>query len=209
MYVKLTRLSDSAQVALTPPSDRKAQGVTQVTSSTRNVDSAKPVTHAKDDILMADFEGQDFGDWIATGDAFKSGPTNTKSRVVGFQGKRVLDTFIANGSDKPTGTLTSPEFKVDRRRINFLIGGGKTPGKTCLNLIADGKTVRTAVGTATKDSANRKILRWVSWDVSEFKDQQARLQVVDQHSGGWGHIVVDHVYRSDQSPIARQADNKR
>ena len=200
MYVKLTRLSDSADVALTPPSDRKPQGIARVTSSFRNAAPAKPVTLAKDDILMADFEEEDFGNWTATGNAFKSGPTNTKGRVVGFQGQSVLDTFIANSSDKPTGTLTSPEFTVDRKRINFLIGGGKTPGKTCVNLLVDGKPVRTAVGTATKDSANRKILRWVSWDVSELKDKKARLQVVDQHSGGWGHIVVDHVYRSNNTP---------
>ncbi len=201
MYVKLTQLSDSADVDLTPPSGRKPKGIARVTSSVRNAAPAKPVTLAKDDILMTDYEGQDFGDWTATGDAFKSGPTNTQGRIVGFQGGRVLDTFIANSSDKPTGTLTSPEFIIDRKRINFLIGGGKTPGKTCVNLLVDGKVVRTAVGNATKNASNKKVLRWISWDASEFKDEKARLQIVDQHSGGWGHIIVDHIFCSNNPPI--------
>jgi len=55
---------------------------------------------AEDDILMANFEGKDFGDWVATGDAFETGPTDTKGRIIGYQGQQVLDTFIANGSDK-------------------------------------------------------------------------------------------------------------
>jgi hypothetical protein len=200
MYVTLTRLQDSAKVELTPESDREPKRVARAASPARDAVAAKPVKLAKDDILMADFEGKDFGDWKATGDAFKSGPTDTKSRVAGFQGRRVLDTFIANGSDRPTGTLTSPEFTVDRNRINFLIGGGKTPQKTCVNLLVHGKPVRTAVGNAIKNSRNQKVLRWVNWDVSDLAGKSARIQIVDQHSGGWGHIVVDHIYRSNQPP---------
>ena len=163
----------------------------------------RSVTLGKDDILMTDFEGTTFGDWIVEGNAFNAGPTSPRGRVVGFQGHRLLDTFLANGSDKPTGTLTSPAFRIDRPRINFLIGGGNLPQKTCVNLLLNGTVVRSAVGPATKDLSNRKVLHWVSWDVSELKDKHVRLQVVDQHSGGWGHIVVDHIYRSNQEPILK------
>jgi hypothetical protein len=203
MYLKVTRLTDSANVEVTPESDRRPQGNARTTSSVRTAAPAKPIQLAEDDILMADFEGTNFGDWTASGDAFKSGPTETNGRIVGYQGQRVLDTFIANASDKPIGTLTSPEFAIDRERINFLIGGGKTPEKTCVNLLVDGQVVRTAVGNATKNAANQKVLHWVSWDVPKLAGKSARIQVVDQHSGGWGHIVVDHVYRSNQSPIAK------
>ncbi|PHQ37016.1 arylsulfatase [Rhodopirellula bahusiensis] len=202
MYVKLTRLPDSVKVELTPESVRKPKDTAHAASPFPNPSPARPVTLAKDDILMADFEGKDFGDWEATGDAFTSGPTEAKSRIVGFQGHGVLDTFIANGSDRPTGTLTSPEFTIDRKQINILIGGGKTPDKTCVNLLVDGKPVRTAIGSATKNAANQKILRWVIWDVSELEGMSARIQIVDQHSGEWGHIVVDQIYRSNQKPSA-------
>ena len=204
MYVKLTRLADSEKIELTPESDRKPKGTARAVLTGRSAVPAKPVQLASDDILMADFEGRDFGDWTATGDAFKSGPTDTKGRIVGYQGRRVLDTFIANGSDRSVGTLTSPEFTIDRKRINFLIGGGKTPARTCVNLLVGDRPVRTAVGTATKNSANRKILRWVSWDVSDLEGKPACIQVVDEHSGGWGHIVVDHIYRSNRPPRGQE-----
>ncbi|MEL6312335.1 MAG: 2,6-beta-D-fructofuranosidase, partial [Pseudomonadota bacterium] len=88
----------------------------------------------------------------------------------------------------------------DRDRINFRIGGGRTPDETCVNLRIDGDVVRSAVGNATKDSNGRKILQWVSWDVTDFKGRSAMIEIVDAHSGGWGHIVVDHVFRSDRRP---------
>ena len=200
MYVKLTQLPVSTKLELTRETDRKPQGVARIPPPAQDMIAATPVKLANDDILMADFENKTFGDWEATGEAFQSGPTSTKGRIEGFQGKRVLDTFLANGSDQPTGTLTSPEFIIDRGRINFLIGGGKTANKTCVNLLIDDQVVRTAVGTATKNTANKKVLRWVSWDVSKLQRKKARIQVVDERSSGWGHIVVDHIYRSNRPP---------
>ncbi len=48
--------------------------------------------------------------------------------------------------DRPIGTLTSPEFKIARKYISFLIGGGDYEHHTCLNLIINGKVVRSATG---------------------------------------------------------------
>lgn len=203
MYVKINKVSHSGNVALTPLSERVPKGIAQDSAPDPQPAPLRSVTLAKDDILMTDFEGTTFGDWIVEGNAFNAGPTSPRGRVVGFQGHRLLDTFLANGSDKPTGTLTSPAFRIDRTRINFLIGGGNLPQKTCVNLLLNGTVVRSAVGPATKDLSNRKVLHWVSWDVSELKDKHVCLQVVDQHSGGWGHIVVDHIYRSNQEPILK------
>ena len=49
--------------------------------------------------------------------------------VTGFQGKGWVSSF--NGGDRPTGTLTSPEFPIERKFLTFLIGGGGWQGKTC------------------------------------------------------------------------------
>jgi fructan beta-fructosidase len=55
------------------------------------------------------------------------------------------------------------------------------------------------VRTATGQDAER--LTWDSWDVSELRGRTARLQVVDQNTGGWGHINLDSVMLSDAAAL--------
>ena len=162
----------------------------------------------KDALLIADFEGDSYGDWKITGTAFGSRPSSTKDRVTGHRGRSLVDTYLVGESDEPTGTLTSPSFTIERKLLNFLIGGGKTPGKTCVNLVVDGKRVRTAVGSARK-SRGRKIMRWVSWDVGELMGRQVQVEIVDRRSEGWGHIMVDHVFQSDRSMADIAAPGRR
>src|SRR5438105_1613120 len=79
------------------------------------------------DILLADFEGETYGDWKTTGTAFGNGPARGtlpgQMPVTGFLGKGLVNSF--NGGDRSTGTLTSPPFKIERKYINVLVGGGK------------------------------------------------------------------------------------
>ena len=75
------------------------------------------------DIVLADFEGDDYGDWKATGEAFGKGPARgtlpNQMPVEGFEGKGLVNSYP--GGDDTTGTLTSPEFKIDRKFLSFLI----------------------------------------------------------------------------------------
>ncbi|MDA0283572.1 MAG: DUF1553 domain-containing protein, partial [Planctomycetota bacterium] len=151
------------------------------------------------DIVFADFEGDDFGDWKPDGDAFGRGPAaGTAERqqpVSGFNGKKLVNSYV--GTDNATGTLTSPEFTIERKVIRFLIGGGHFKNRTCTNLLVDQKVVRTAVGR------NREQLDPHEWDVTELAGKQAVLQIVDQQKGGWGHVNVDHfVFTDAQNTIA-------
>jgi len=149
------------------------------------------------DILIADFEPSDYGDWVVSGQAFGPGPARGtlpgQMQVLGFEGNGLVNTYY-NG-DGTTGTLTSPGFKVERNFINFLIGGGGHPGQTCINLLADGNVVRTAVGPNTQ-SGGLEQLDWQSWEVSEFAGKTVQFQIVDNATGGWGHINVDHIVQS-------------
>ncbi len=158
-------------------------------------------TPAADDILIADFEGDTYGDWRIEGEAFGDRPAvagvSPRNKVTGYLGKGLANTYL--GGDKPIGTLTSTPFKVERKHLNFLIGAGRHAGKTCMNLVVDGKAVRTAVGSARKDSRGREVMDWQSWDVIEFAGKQATLEIVDAHSDGWGHINVDHIFQSNRS----------
>jgi uncharacterized protein (DUF608 family) len=145
-------------------------------------------------IVLADFEGDSYGDWTAAGEAFGKGPARGtlpgQQRVSGFLGKGLVNTFL-NGDDTQ-GTLTSPAFEVSRKYVNFLIGGGSRTDRTCINLLVDGKAVRTAVG---KD--NEK-LEWRFWNVEDLQGKTARIEIVDRQTGGWGHVNVDQIELADE-----------
>jgi len=145
-------------------------------------------------IVFADFEGDNYGSWTTTGDAFGNGPAHGmldhQNAVVGFRGRGLANSF--HGGDDRQGTLASPAFVVAKPYIRFLIGGGNHPGTTCINLWVDGQMVRTQTG---KDS---EALRWANWDVREFMGRSARIQIVDRQTGEWGHINVDQITFSDQ-----------
>ena len=151
------------------------------------------------DVVIADFEGSDYGDWKVTGEAFGPGPARgtlpPQMEVTDFQGKGLVNTYFKG--DGTTGTLTSPPIRIERPFVNFLIGGGGHKGKTCINLLVEGKVVRTAAGPNTVPGGHEK-LQWRSWDVGQFVGQQAVLQIVDNFTGGWGHINIDQITASSR-----------
>ncbi|MGW3811071.1 GH32 C-terminal domain-containing protein [Micromonospora sp. NPDC005113] len=157
------------------------------------------------DIVIGDFETVDWGDWVTEGDAFGAGPVRganilAQQDVSGFRGDGVASSERAG--DSPRGTLTSPAFKIERSYISFTIGGGDYEYVTCLNLIVGGKIVRTATGR------NSDALMPESWDVSELLGRSAQVQIVDQASGNWGHVIVDHIVQTDSPerlPVVTQA----
>jgi fructan beta-fructosidase len=143
------------------------------------------------DIVIADFEHWDYGAWKVEGDAFGKGSSiATHLQVTGYRGKRVINSF--GGADRATGSLTSPEFSIERPYVCFLVGGGKHENETGAELLIEGKRVRSATG---HDSPQ---LRWVSWNVSEFKGKKAAFRIFDSAKGAWGHISVDHVIQSEK-----------
>ncbi|MBN9517649.1 DUF4980 domain-containing protein, partial [bacterium] len=159
--------------------------------------SALSAVAADPDILVADFEGDTYGAWKAEGTAFGDRPARgtlpNQMPVTGFRGKGLVNSF--RGGDAATGTLTSPPFTVERPYLNFLIGGGKHEGKTCLNLLLDGKVVRTATGPNDEPGGSEELAP-VYWDVTDLRGKRVALQVVDAATGGWGHVNVDHIVQS-------------
>ncbi|WNZ10782.1 GH32 C-terminal domain-containing protein [Streptomyces sp. 11x1] len=150
--------------------------------------------------VLADFEGDTYGDWTATGDAFGTAPAAGtlpgQHQVSGFLGGGLVNTFL-NG-DSTTGTLTSPEFTLDKKYVNLLVGGGNHPAGSdhpaAVELLVDGQVVRSATG---KDA---EALDWATWDVDDLAGKKARIRIVDENTGGWGHLNVDHIVLSDSEP---------
>ena len=115
-------------------------------------------------------------------------------KIEGFQGKALVNSF---GGDGFTGKLTSSPFKVERRYLRFLIGGGGHRDKTCMQLRVDGKVVRSATGPNTQPGGSER-LEWAEWDVGALAGRQATIEIIDAHTGGWGHINVDQIIQTDQ-----------
>ena len=111
--------------------------------------------------------------------------------VDGFQGKGLVNSFA--GGDGSTGTLTSPPFTIERRSIRFLIGGGGLAGETCLNLLVDGKVVRTATGPNTEPGGSER-LEHAAGTSADLAGQDRRLEIVDRAHGRLG----PHQRRSDR-----------
>lgn len=143
------------------------------------------------------FEGDGFGDWQTTGDAFGLSPVHggkmegLTAEVSGFANESYAAS--AHGGDAGTGTLTSPEFTVSQPYITFLIAGGNHPGKTAAQLLIDGKTVMETTGK------NKVELVRAIWDVNKYKGKKATIRVIDEETGSWGVILVDEFTFSDKA----------
>ncbi len=189
--------------ATTVPADWKLKdyllAVREVLSGQAPADAKKA-----GDVMLADFEGNIFAGWKATGDVFGEGPVGqneigTYQGDVGAVGKGFINSHNARRdgkvvqSDGFTGKLEGPGFTISRKYIHFLVGGGAHIGKTCVNLLVDGKVVRSETGK------NNNHMGPAKFEVNEFQGKQAKLEVVDEVKGSWGNIGMDHVVMSDRT----------
>lgn len=73
------------------------------------------------EVVLADFEGKGYGNWLVTGTAFGTGTAQGtlpgQMPVNGYRGHGLASSFV--GGDAATGTLASPLFKITRRDIIF------------------------------------------------------------------------------------------
>lgn len=175
----------------------KGRGTVLVCSTAEKRPSADRPS-PRSEISFETFE-KGYGDWKVEGEAFGTEPAkgtlSGQQNVRGFSGERLVNTFFKG--DTTTGRLTSRVFTIERRFIAFRIGGGSHAGQTCVNLLVDGKPVRTATGH------NEEELEWSEWNVADLEGRQARFEIVDQSTEGWGHINVDEIVFTDAPPSDR------
>ena len=172
------------------------RGITSVLMNAVKPAQTKQEKQPRPPRILADFEHDDYHGWAAEGEAFGTGPAAgtlaDQNPVSGFEGKGLVNTFL--GGDGPTGSLISPPFRIDRRYLSMLVGGGNHPEKTCVNLIVGGEVVRTVTGK------NSEQLERVLWDLREYEGGEGVLRIVDEASGGWGHVNVDQILLRDDVP---------
>ncbi|HEX6984997.1 MAG TPA: glycoside hydrolase family 32 protein [Planctomycetaceae bacterium] len=155
------------------------------------VAASVPAAADEPDVVVADFERDSYSGWAVEGEAFGGAPVRgDRLDVAGYRGRRFANSF--HGGDGATGSLASEPFEITRDHLAFLIGGGNHPGETGIELLVDGKAVRTATGS---DSGT---LRWYTWDVRPFRGKRASVRLFDRATGAWGHINVDQVVLTDR-----------
>lgn len=148
-----------------------------------------------------DFENG-INDWTKTGTAFNNQPTygdNPTHRNRGQPAQQEGHWWIGGyenrpgpsypagktQGDGPTGTLTSPVFRISGKTLTFLIGGGCDITTVRLELLISGQVMKKETGKCNESMERRY------WDVRHFHGKVAQIRLVDQSSGGWGHINFD------------------
>nr|WP_239587607.1 GH32 C-terminal domain-containing protein [Bacillus pakistanensis] len=173
----------------------------------QNVQLSKYIVTDAKNIPNHDFETGDLSGWRAVrGEAFTNDHvTDTTSYWGGFfeqQGKYHLWGFSdKHKGDDATGELHSSYFKLSGSgEINLLIGGGNDISNRYVALIraSDDKELIRQANTKFADEQYRRYV----WDASNFLGEVVYIKVVDNATGGWGHINIDdvNVYNTGEMP---------
>ena len=143
-------------------------------------------------VLNLDFETGDLRDWTATGEAFAGQPVKgdlPKARrgdmTSAHTGEYWIGGFEKLGDD-PKGTLTSVPFKVTQPWGSFRFAGGTWP-EVRVELV-DAATGNVFLKLSGTDS---ETLRPVVVDLKDRVGREIFIRLVDDRSGGWGHLNFD------------------
>ncbi len=164
-------------------------------------------TSQRPDIVFEDWDKWGYSGWRVEGTAFGQRPVRKKD-IPAYQGDVGGDTaFLVNShasapgesiaeKDKATGKLTSQAFKIERNFITFWIGGGQARPNSPfgLTLFVEDKPVKTVAGH------NKNAMELEYLDVREFAGKSARLELIDNASGGWGNIGLGKITFTDNKP---------
>ncbi len=145
-------------------------------------------------VLNLDFEDGTLNDWVAEGEAFDGQPVagDLVSPRRGDMRSGHRDRFWIGGferlGDAPRGTLTSVPFPITHPYLSFWIAGG-THRTTRVEVLdaESGEVLFNTTGDQTEQ------LKPVLVDLRDRQGDSIRIRLVDDHSGGWGHLNFDHV----------------
>ena len=156
---------------------------------------------AKDRVkVVFDFSGPQLEGWQHRGSAWGQKSVRRALRPQQVNGKTVRQGAVSNqrgrfvtsyhGGDAATGTLVSPEFSLDGKRLSFRVSGGHDPAKLRVELRVDGAVVRSA----TTPSPTERMTK-ITWNIDEaLRGKKARIAFIDEATGPWGHLNADEVW---------------
>ncbi len=161
---------------------------------------------ADGDPLNLGFETGSLEDWTAAGNAFEGQPIrgDTVAPRRGDMQSHHAGEYWVGGfeiyNDPRRGTLTSAPFVVTHRWASFLFAGGHHATTRVELLRADtGKAFFRASGRQSEN------LRPVLVDLEKHRGKKIAIRLVDDHSGGWGHVNFDDFRFHEKKPKLRVA----
>ena len=208
------RLENAAGPDLRGAAGRRRNTLATIPGATlmaMTIEEAAPAG-AREDILVEDWSKDGYEGWQVEGDAFGAGPVARKD-VPGYQGDlggdtaRVVNSHATapgdsiGAKDDRTGKLTSRPLRLQRKYLGMWIGGGGHEGRTCVNVVVDGRVVRSATGK------NNNRMEPVYLDVSDWAGREAILEIVDAQQGAWGNIGVGRIVQTD-TPKGEKFDER-
>ncbi len=166
-----------------------------------------PVASAVDSEPTLDFESGDLRGWTMTGRAFVDQPIlgdTSDARQSGkslHAGRAWIGGYEKLG-DEPTGTLTSAPFVLAQPWVSFLIGGGASAATRVEVVLAEDQRVLFQSSGANYESMQR-----LAVDLSAYVGERVFVRLVDEATGGWGHVNFDDFRFHEQAPkLDRPAD---
>jgi hypothetical protein len=143
---------------------------------------------------LFDFERGGWSDWEVRGGAWGRAPASRalpgQTQPRGTDGRSYATSMW--GGDKAVGTARSPLFVIDAPTLTMRLGGG-TDAELRVELHVNDRVVLTA--SAPRPAS--ETLREVTWDLTPYLGQTARLVLIDDATGSWGHLTVDEVWLRD------------
>lgn len=177
-----------------------------------SVSPAPPPPKVRADITFEDWSKETYEGWTVEGTAFGPGPTDktTLSKIfhntIG-QGEMRASSIrppFSQAAEAALGKLVSAPFTIQRNYINVWLSGGANEGKTCVNLLVDGRVAQSFTGNGDNQLAIH------CFDVQVLEGKQATLEIVDASTGDRGHITVGRIVFSyssgDGTPLEQYPD---
>ena len=107
--------------------------------------------------------------------------------ITGSEGRGFLTTYHFDKGDAATGQARARVFIPESDHyLVFLIAGGEGIG-VGLRLWADEEEIMVWRGENTED------FKLVAYPLAEVAGRRLHLEMFDDETGGWGHIMLDHV----------------